>query len=146
MDGVANRTWMWGPHANSPEMAEPYVEGTAGMRTVQYYDKSRMEISVDPDVDPQSVWYVTNGLLVIEMVSGRLQVGDGTFQDRAPAWINVAGDPEDPLGPTYATFGDAASTLLRLLRATRSPPPSIVTALSATTPTWPASERLLPIG
>src|SRR5690606_34155252 len=49
-------------------------------------------------------WYVTNGLLVSELVTGLMQTGDDAFEPRQPAMINVAGDPDDPTGPTYATF------------------------------------------
>ncbi|MEZ4568871.1 MAG: hypothetical protein R2849_00770 [Thermomicrobiales bacterium] len=73
------------------------------MRQVQYYDKSRMEIT-DPTVDPNSIWYVTNGLLATELITGRMQLGNNRFDDRAPANVNVAGDANDPNGPTYATF------------------------------------------
>jgi hypothetical protein len=49
-------------------------------------------------------WYVTNGLLVKELISGEMQVGDNTFEQRQPAAVNVAGDPDDTQGPTYASF------------------------------------------
>ncbi len=102
-DLQAVRTWMWGPQANTTGLLEAYDESPDGTRTVQYYDKSRMEIS-QPGGDPNSIWYVTNGLLVVELVSGNLQVGDDDFEDHDPANVNVAGDANDPNGPTYATF------------------------------------------
>ena len=43
-------------------------------RLVQYFDKTRMEIT-DPNGDQNSIWYVTNGLLVVELMSGRMQIG-----------------------------------------------------------------------
>ncbi len=98
------RTWMWGPEANTDIVWEPYAESPGGMRQVQYFDKSRMEIT-QPDDDQQDLWYVTNGLLVTELVSGTIQVGSDTFVPSQPAQVNVAGDPEDSTGPTYATFG-----------------------------------------
>jgi hypothetical protein len=70
---------------------------------VQYYEKSRMEIT-DPGAVDDGLWYVTNGLLVREMVEGRRQEGHNTFVTVEPAHVNVAGDPDDPNGPTYATF------------------------------------------
>jgi hypothetical protein len=97
------RTWMWGPEPISPMLEEPYVEGPGGMRMVQYFDKTRMEIT-DPGADPNSIWFVTNGLLVVEMMTGRMQVGHETFRDREPAMVNVAGDLDDPDGPTFATL------------------------------------------
>jgi len=104
VDGLSGRTWMWGPEAFTGQQAEPYADAPQGQRVVQYYDKSRMEIT-NPSGDPTSVWYVTNGLLVVELVTGRLQLGNNSFQNRAPATVNVAGDEDDPNGPTYATFG-----------------------------------------
>jgi len=102
--GQAERTWMWGPAANTSAMQEAYAESPGGMRTVQYYDKTRMEIN-NPSGDQSSLWYVTNGLLVREMIIGEVQVGDATFEPHAVAdTINVAGDPDDPNGPTYASF------------------------------------------
>jgi len=102
-DGQANRTWMWGPEAFSQVREERYDESPNDKRTVQYFDKSRMEIT-QPNADVNSIWYVTNGLLVVELVSGQMQVGDTTFIDRDPARVNVAGDADDPNGPTYWSF------------------------------------------
>ena len=98
-----NRTWMWGPQPNTGEINEPYQESPGGQRTVEYFDKSRMEIT-NPDSDPNSIWYVTNGLLAKELITGQMQVGDSSFEQRSAAQINVAGDANDPNGPTYATF------------------------------------------
>jgi len=103
IDGLATRTWMWGPEAFTGEMSEPYAESPGGMRVVQYFDKSRMEIT-DPEADPNSIWYVTNGLLVVELVTGRIQSGNDIFVERSPAAVNVAGDGGDPGSPTYQTF------------------------------------------
>jgi len=100
-DGAVSRTWMWGPEPFSVAKTEDYAESPGSKRTVQYFDKSRMEIT-NPDGDQSSSWYVTNGLLVVELMSGRMQVGNNVFEDRQPAQINVAGDPDDPL--TYAVL------------------------------------------
>jgi hypothetical protein len=102
-DGSVTRTWMWGPEAFSASLTEDYAEAPGGQRTVQYFDKSRMEIT-HPEGDQSSPWYVSNGLLVRELVSGQMQTGDSQFVSRAPAQVNVAGDADDPSGPTYATF------------------------------------------
>ncbi len=102
-DGIVSRTWMWGPSPNSAVLLEEYTEAPDAERRVIYYDKSRMEIT-DPNGDAASVWYVTNGLLVVELMTGNMQVGDNDFVQRDAAVINVAGDSDDPNGPTYATF------------------------------------------
>lgn len=101
--GVATRTWMWGPEAFTGQMQEDYLEAPGGKRAVQYFDKSRMEIT-DPAADATSVWYVTNGLLVQELVTGNMQVGHDVFVTYSPADVNVAGDSDDPTGPTYKTI------------------------------------------
>lgn len=102
-DQSVSRTWMWGPEANSPLILEEYEESPGGQRVVQYFDKSRMEIT-NPGGDPSVIWYVTNGLLSKEMIAGQMQTGDNTYVTRPPASINVAGDTDDLNGPTYATF------------------------------------------
>jgi hypothetical protein len=61
-DQVANRTWMWGPSATTGAITEQYAEAPGGYREVQYFDKTRMEIN-NPLADPESRWFVTNGLL-----------------------------------------------------------------------------------
>lgn len=104
--GAVQRTWNWGPNAFAVT-TEPYAEAQEGQRLVVYFDKARMEIT-NPYSDSSNVWYVTNGLLVSEMISGRLQLGVQEFQQRQPAQIPVAGDPDDTTGPTYATFAPLA--------------------------------------
>ncbi len=101
-DGQANRTWMWGPGPLSGPMSEPYLDAPGGERMVQYFDKSRMEIT-DPDADPGGTWYVTNGLLARELITGEMQIGDDAFEQRSPAEVHIAGDAH-PESPTYATF------------------------------------------
>jgi uncharacterized protein YkwD len=101
--GLVSRTWMWGPAAISDVLPEPYAESPGGMRDVQYFDKSRMEITV-PGADRSSPWYVTNGLLVVELVTGRVQTGHAQFEQYEPAQINIAGDPDGTSGPTYAAL------------------------------------------
>jgi subtilisin family serine protease len=101
-DGQTNRTWLWGAGAETWQY-EPYTEAQHGTRLVYYYDKSRMEVT-DPMDARSDQWYVTNGLLVKELISGEMQVGDNTFEQRQPAAVNVAGDPDDTQGPTYASF------------------------------------------
>ena len=120
-DGVEMRTWMYGPEPNTGVLVEAYAEApgwsdqsvagadaggaaSGGWRMVQYFDKSRMEVT-DPYGDTDVLWFVTNGLLTVELVTGRLQLGDDTFAQHLPAEVNVAGDADDPTGPTYATFG-----------------------------------------
>jgi hypothetical protein len=98
------RTWIWGPQAFSALMWEAYDEAPDGMRLVQYFDKSRMEDNSYRE--PNAPWDVSNGLLVNELISGRMQIGDNNFEEREPASVNVAGDADDTAGPTYSTFTD----------------------------------------
>jgi hypothetical protein len=101
--GASGRSWLWGPQPLTPARLESYAEGPNGVRLVQYFDKSRMEIT-RPQGDRASSWFVTNGLLTVELVTGQLQLGDNIFQTRNPAEIPVAGDSNSSLAPTYATF------------------------------------------
>ncbi len=96
---VSGRSWTWGPAPISGELRETFVEGLAGRRTVQYFDKSRMEIN-DPNADPNATWFVTNRLLPIELMTGRMQIGYKQFELRSQAKISAVGDPDN--FPTYA--------------------------------------------
>jgi Tol biopolymer transport system component len=100
--GMVERTWIWGP-APFAHVVESYDNAPDGKRATRYYDKSRMEITT-PFGNRSDDWYVTNGLLVRELISGAMQVGDARFIQRAPSNIPVAGDPNDLFGPTYATM------------------------------------------
>jgi len=104
-DGVASRSWVWG-FARTGGMQEEYASGT---RLVQYFDKSRMEIN-DPIGDRNSPWFVTNGLLVQEMISGRLQLGDNRFEQRTASEEVLAGDPRS-LNPSAPGYGALANHL-----------------------------------
>jgi hypothetical protein len=91
----------WGPPiANAANTTkEPYG---GAQRTVQYFDKGRMEITNGK---------VTNGLLATEIVKGQIQTGDNTFQPQAPPNISIAGDASNP-APTYAGLSTKAVSLL----------------------------------
>ncbi|MEX2426367.1 MAG: FxLYD domain-containing protein, partial [Thermomicrobiaceae bacterium] len=106
-ENQADRTWVWGPEPITPLLLEPYDEGHAsgmeGTRWVQYFDKTRVEITRS-DGDQGNDWYVTNGLLARELISGRMQFGDFNAVEYEPAEINVAGDSNDPDGPTYRSL------------------------------------------
>ena len=95
---------LWGPSMAAPKN-ETYSDAPGGYRIVQYYDKGRMELT-----DPKDAT-VTNGLLATELITGKVQTGNDTFQPRAPAAIPIAGDADSP-GPTYATLNGKASMLL----------------------------------
>ena len=95
-----NRTWYWGPGPNSEAKQEKFEGGT---RLVQYFDKSRMEIN-NPAGDKTSKFYVTNGLLTVELMSGKIQNGVSAFEDSTPANINMTGDDGDLLAPSYAAM------------------------------------------
>jgi hypothetical protein len=107
--GGAGYSWFWGPTINA-ERYQPYVESPGGLRRVRYYDKSRMEIN-NPGGDPNSIYYVTNGLLASELITGRVQRGNASFEQRAPATQLVAGDPSgNPGTPSYAALAPYVTT------------------------------------
>ncbi|GEM_PF-2245442 len=99
------RSYLWGPIDRQTYVIarEPYAEAPGGSRLVEYFDKTRME-RTDPAASRAAPGFVTNGLLATEMITGRLQLGDKTFQTFSPATVTIAGDASDPDGPTYATF------------------------------------------
>ncbi|HYI15293.1 MAG TPA: PQQ-dependent sugar dehydrogenase, partial [Thermomicrobiales bacterium] len=103
-NGAVERTWMWGPEPFSAAFMEEYADSDGGQRLVQYFDKSRMEIT-NPEAFDDGVWYVTNGLLARELMTGKRQGGNDEYTVLVPAEIGVAGDPNDANAPTYATFG-----------------------------------------
>ena len=89
--GEVARTWLWGPMPFRTAVEE-YAESPGGARLVEYYDKARMEIT-RPGGNRADRYFVTNGLLVKELVSGKLQIGDVQFTDREASSVAVAGDP-----------------------------------------------------
>ncbi|GAC1353412.1 MAG: DPP IV N-terminal domain-containing protein [Herpetosiphon sp.] len=115
--GTTGRSWTWGP---GPwfDYNEVYQQAPDGRRLVQYFDKARMEIN-DPANTAGPLGGVTNGLLVVELVSGRMKLGDGTGPDQnhrlQPSTTPVAGDLSALAGtsattPSYATFQRVATT------------------------------------
>jgi Tol biopolymer transport system component len=110
--GQVSRTFFWGPQPLASAQ-EQYMDAPGGTNTrlVQYFDKSRMEIN-NPGADPNSTFYVTNGLLTIELISGQMQIGNNTFQTRYPANIPISGDTDDVNAPTYANFANVSNTRL----------------------------------
>jgi len=105
--GTVQRTWTWGPDVLAIRQ-EPYVGAPGGVRTVYYFDKSRMEIN-DPQGDRTSQWFVTNGLLVREMLAGLIQTGPETTTPLAPPTIPLAGDTTDNGAVTYAALSTVAT-------------------------------------
>lgn len=81
----------WGPLSTAKNgQQEPY---DGAMRLVQYFDKGRIEAKDDV--------YTTSGLLVVEMMTGQVQMGDATFMQQRPAEITAVGDAAAD-SPTYA--------------------------------------------
>ncbi len=103
-NGSLSRTFLWGPEPFTPGLQEDYAEAPGGKRLVQYFDKSRMEIT-NPAGDKTSPYFVTNGLIARDMMIGKIQLGDNKFEDREPSTIGVAGDVDDTNGPTYKVLG-----------------------------------------
>lgn len=112
----------WGPLANARDgQQEPYVLANpcgpsdptmprpcdptpdSARRLVQYFDKGRMELNSGPGRGTT----ITSGLLVREMITGNVQLGDTSFMQRAPAELSVAGDP-DTAFPRYRDLGVGA--------------------------------------
>ncbi len=104
--GTVARSWIWGSQPNGFASVLENYDGK--QRLVQYHDKARMEVN-NPNADRANPFFVSNGLLVREMISGQLQVGDSSFVAKSPANVAIAGDPANPNAPTYASFRNLAS-------------------------------------
>jgi hypothetical protein len=105
--GAASRSWTWGPEVFFTGN-EPYAQSPGGQHLVAYLDKARMEVN-NPNGDRTSPWFVTTGLLVVEMMSGRIQVGDTQFTQANPSNLPVAGEATSLNAPTFATLARFAS-------------------------------------
>jgi Tol biopolymer transport system component len=108
--GQVSRTFFWGPEPLAA-VREQYLDAPDGTQTrlVQYFDKSRMEIN-NPNADPNAIFFVTNGLLTIELISGQMQIGNNAFVNRFSANIPISGDTDDANAPTYASFLAVSNT------------------------------------
>jgi hypothetical protein len=125
----------WGPLSNAENgQYEQYVgsdpcpriilchvappDPSTAQRLVEYFDKGRMELTVGPGGAS-----VTAGLLVRELITGQLQLGDSDFAQRAPAAVPVAGDADNPFpfyrdlasGPAVTATTPAGSPVQTLL-------------------------------
>jgi len=110
-NGGVSRTWFWGPGPNTPGLIEANKESPNGTRLVQYFDKSRMELN-NPAGNPSDPFFVTNGLLTVELISGRMQTGEATYENRYPACIPTTGDFGDTTAPTYFAMQKVSNTTL----------------------------------
>jgi hypothetical protein len=94
-----SRSWYWGPEPKALGFYEDYDQSPFGKRMVQYFDKARMELT-NPDQAS-----VSNGLLVVELLTGKLQIGDGSFINKGAAGVPIAGDNDN----AYPTYKDLTS-------------------------------------
>jgi len=104
--GAVSRTWVWGP-TPSHSLQEPFKEGPNGTHLVQYFDKARMEIN-NPGGNPADPYYVSNGLLVTEMISGKVQTGVNSYNFTSASDQRIAGDDGSD-SPSYSALQGMAS-------------------------------------
>jgi len=103
--GEALTANFWGPLSTASDgRQEYYRDAQSGQRTVQYFEKGRMEYTDPPGV-------ITNGLLPVEMIRGRVQLGNDLFVSRTPPQIPIAGD-QNGGGPTYASISSRGGAVL----------------------------------
>lgn len=96
--GTVSYSWLWGPSAFTSGVNEYYAQSPGQSRLVQYFDKSRMEIN-QPNA-AAGPYYVSNGRLADELITGLMQTGDAQYEQRSAARIAVAGDPQNEF-PQY---------------------------------------------
>src|SRR5438045_5365153 len=68
-----------------------------------------MEVN-NPNGDQSQPFFVTNGLLTVELISGFIQVGEKDFVKFHTACIAMSGDAGDTLAPTYFAFQKVSNT------------------------------------
>ena len=124
LEGKAGRSWTWGPAARTGGLQEPYAGVPGDQRLVQYFDKARMELNPAQGGKPA---FVTNGLLVVELLSGRIQVGTDQYTTQAPSTQVIGGDGADNPSPSYAALGKVAS-----LQGENQAAPAVGQPISAT--------------
>lgn len=97
-----SRPFTWGPNVPgaAASLVEEYQNSPNGKRQVLYLDKARMELN-----NPSN-GFVTAGLAVKELVSGKRQDGDTLFVELTPSRTQVAGDPVNVNidAPVYESF------------------------------------------
>lgn len=91
---------LWG---NEPLLwrVEPYANAPGGRRIVQYFDRGRMELT--PTADGKQT-IVTQGLLALEMTTGKILLGDQLTESQPPPRIPIDGGPPDDRVATYAAL------------------------------------------
>jgi hypothetical protein len=106
-DEKVARSWLWGPDTWL-DTRETSLESADGTRQVYYFDKARMEVNSS---DRDQSTYVTAGLLVRDMIVGRIQVGVDEYEDYVSADVPLAGDEKqfNPDAPTYMSLKGVAS-------------------------------------
>ncbi|HRN96494.1 MAG TPA: hypothetical protein PLD54_03545 [Candidatus Levybacteria bacterium] len=104
----AGRIWgeqLTGNMRETYEFSDP--NNPFSVRPVRYYSKGRMD--VNPNEKEYHDWFVKSGLLVQEMLTGRMQVGDNKFIDIGISNENIVGDP-DRGNITYKSIATANTT------------------------------------
>ena len=104
---ATERGWVWGP-VPGRTLNEPFGGIPGDSHLVQYFDKGRMEIN-NPNGNKNDPFYVTNGLLSEELISGLQQTGVTTYTYRGPASLNLASDSDDLSAPTYQSFNGVSN-------------------------------------
>ncbi|MFW6075209.1 MAG: hypothetical protein ACOC9Y_06415, partial [Chloroflexota bacterium] len=98
--GESARAWVWGPEPLASS-TETYPGSPDGLRRFVYFDKGRLDI-LDLERDPDDPWYAVGGLLVSEMLAGRIQLGVDRYVDYATPDISITGDAGQAEPVTYA--------------------------------------------
>jgi hypothetical protein len=100
------RSWAYGS-APLARFLEQYKDSPQGLRLVEYWDKTRLEIT-DPSKPSEAPDYVTRGLLVKELMTGEAQIGEKSYMTLGPSTIPVVNDVQGST-LTYALLAQVAS-------------------------------------
>jgi type II secretory pathway pseudopilin PulG len=108
-NGTVKRSYYWGPQPISDAILEDSAGSPGGKHLVQYFDKSRMEIN-NPNGDKSNPFYVTNGRLAVELITGEIQENGYPYKSRWPAYIPLGDNTGNDSEITYASFRAALNT------------------------------------
>jgi len=108
-NGQVKRSYYWGPQPISDAIWEDSAGSPGGKHLVQYFDKSRMEIN-DPNGDKSNPFYVTNGRLAVELITGEIEENGYPYIFRWPAYIPLGDNTGNESEITYASFRAALNT------------------------------------
>lgn len=120
IDGRVSRSFLWGPGPIGTRTERYDEAGRERRRTVQYFDKGRLEL---PEPAARDLAQLQGSSLVRDLALGLVIVGSNRVQVFDPAFIPVVGDNDEAANPEAPRYVDFVTEVLlsTILRATPLP-------------------------